>query len=64
MPYFIPFEQTDKATGVGSHYGHINWEKLSHGCARQTGQIAMELFDRIDGRIVKVIIFNLYDKKE
>ena len=64
MPYFIPFEQSQKASGVGSHYGRINGEKLSHGCARQTGQIAMELFDRIDGRIVKVVIFNLYDEKK
>ena len=64
MPYFIPFEQTEKASWVGSHYGRITGEKLSHGCARQTGQIAMELFDRIDGRIVKVVIFNLYDEKK
>ena len=62
MPYFIPFEQSQKQSWVGSHYGRITWEKLSHGCARQTGQVAMELFDRIDNRIVKVVIFNLYDK--
>ena len=62
MPYAIPIVATKEQNGIYLHQGRSNGEKLSHGCARQTGQIAMELFDRIDGRIVKVVIFNLYDK--
>ncbi len=61
MPYAIPILNTPIQNGIFLHQGKINGNKLSHWCSRQTGQIAMELFDRIDGRIVKVAIFNLYD---
>lgn len=63
MPYAIPILNTPKQNGIFLHQGKSNGDRLSHGCARQTGQIAMELFDRIDNRIVKVAIFNIYDKK-
>lgn len=64
MPYAIPILNSPKQNGIFFHQGKSNGDKLSHGCARQTGQIAMELFDRVDNRIVKVAIFNLYDKKK
>ena len=64
MPYAIPILNTPNQNGVFLHQWRSNGDKLSHGCWRQTGQIAMELFDRIDNRVVKVIIFNLYDKKQ
>lgn len=64
MPYAVPILNTSKHNGIFFHQGRSNGNKLSHGCARQTGQIAMELFDRVDERKVKVAIFNLYDKKK
>ena len=64
MPYAIPILNTSDQNGVFLHQWKSNGNRLSHGCSRQTGQIAMELFDRINNRIVKVIIFNLYDKKQ
>ncbi len=64
MPYAIPIADSNEQSPIFLHQWETNWSHLSSWCPRQTGQSAMEIYKRIDGRVVKVAIFNLYDKKK
>lgn len=63
MPYFVPFAKDEYWEGEGNHQGTTNWDKLSHGCNRNPWYGAKEVSDKVDGRKVKYVIYNLYDKE-
>ena len=68
MPYATPIAKDSIQTWVYLHTRQvIVWilnKLLSHWCLGQTGYFSLYLYDNINNRKVKVVIFNLYDKKQ
>lgn len=60
MPYAVPLAKNTNQTGIYFHQGVVNGNGLSHGCIRIPWHIAVELYDRIGMRKVKVIASDLY----
>ncbi len=56
MPYATPFEN-----GTYLHTWFIDGNPRSHACARQTGRVAMTLYDLIGPREVKVVVSGVYN---
>ncbi len=64
MPYAVPIAKNTNQTGIYFHQGVVNGNALSHGCMRVPWHIAVELYDRIGMRQVKVITTDLYGPRK